>query len=74
MKADDIAIVPLDLDKTESLEVDFAFECFGRIDILVNNAGISQRSLARHTDVSVSERLSRRIARNNSRLRDKRFA
>lgn len=57
--ADDIAIVPLDLDKTESLEVDFAFECFGRIDILVNNAGISQRSLARHTDVSVSERLSR---------------
>ena len=54
-----ITILPLDLEKHESLntKVKEAIKCFGKIDILVNNGGISQRSFAKDTDISVDKRL-----------------
>ena len=48
-------VVPFDmLDETaRRAAVDKVLERFGHIDMLVNNAGVSQRSLAKDTDISV---------------------
>lgn len=50
-----VLVLPLDLSKTETLpaKVQAVLEAYGQIDILVNNGGISQRSLAKDTDLSV---------------------
>ena len=52
-------IVPLDLGVPESLQavVDATLPEVGRVDILINNGGVSQRSLARETELSVDRRL-----------------
>ena len=57
--AKNVVILPLDLEKYESLnaKVEEAINCFGKIDILVNNGGISQRSFAKDTHISVDKRL-----------------
>ncbi len=54
-----IAILPLDLEKTDELttKAKAAEKLFGRIDILINNGGISQRSLVMETDLDVYSRL-----------------
>ena len=54
-----VAVVPLDLSKYEQLStvVKPVLEQFPKIDLLINNGGISQRSLAKDTDISVDERL-----------------
>ncbi|MCO4794490.1 MAG: SDR family oxidoreductase [Bacteriovoracaceae bacterium] len=54
-----IAILPLDLEKTNELEEKSkqAEEIFGQIDILVNNGGISQRSKVMDTNMDVYSRL-----------------
>lgn len=56
---DRIAVLPLDLADTESLEakVKEACEFFGRVDVMVHNGGISQRSLAAETRLEVDRRL-----------------
>ena len=56
---ENIAVLPLDLEKYDSLneKVDVAISFFGKIDILVNNGGISQRSFAKDTNISVDKRL-----------------
>ncbi len=59
MREDDVLILPLDIEKTETFESAFqtVLTHFGTIDLLVNNAGISQRSLARDTPLAVDKRL-----------------
>lgn len=54
-----INIIPLDLEKPETLQeaVASAFALRGHIDILINNGGISQRSLAADTSLSVYRKL-----------------
>ncbi|SNR17404.1 SDR family oxidoreductase [Tenacibaculum jejuense] len=56
---ENIKILPLDLEDYEcfSEKVDKAIAFFGGVDILVNNGGISQRSLAKDTNISVDKRL-----------------
>ncbi|MGK7390393.1 MAG: SDR family oxidoreductase [Candidatus Cyclobacteriaceae bacterium M2_1C_046] len=56
---DDIKILPFDLSFTtlHKQTVDLALQLFGHIDVLVNNGGISQRSLARDTELDVYRRL-----------------
>ncbi|GHN01450.1 oxidoreductase [Cytophagales bacterium WSM2-2] len=51
----DIRVLPLDLAKPETLQLstEAAIQLFGHIDILINNGGISQRSLAKDTQLSV---------------------
>lgn len=51
----DIRILPLDLSKSETLELSTqaAIQFFGHVDILINNGGISQRSLAKDTLIEV---------------------
>jgi dehydrogenase/reductase SDR family member 7B len=58
---DSVKILTVDLEKTDDLadKVQQAISLFGRVDILVNNGGLSQRSLARDTQLSVDERLMR---------------
>lgn len=58
-KSNNIAILPLDLEKYELLnsKVKEAISYFGNIDVLVNNGGISQRSFAKDTNISVDKRL-----------------
>lgn len=55
----DIHVLPLDLDKTESLGAvaEEALKIYGKIDLLIHSGGISQRSLAMDTQLSVNERL-----------------
>lgn len=55
----DIAILPLDVTDTKSLEekVAEAHKLFGQIDVLFNNAGISQRSLCIDTSVDTYRHL-----------------
>lgn len=50
-----VFVLPFDLlDETaRRVAVDKVLERFGHIDMLVNNAGVSQRSLAKETDISV---------------------
>lgn len=54
-----IRILPLDLGKSDTLEVitEAAIQLYGHIDILINNGGISQRSLAKETSIKVDRRL-----------------
>ncbi|MDY0781203.1 SDR family oxidoreductase [Tenacibaculum sp. IB213877] len=54
-----VYILPLDLENYESLntKVEQALSFYGKIDVLVNNGGISQRSLAKETNISVDKRL-----------------
>jgi len=51
-------VVPLDLEDHESLsnKVEQVLSDY-RIDLLINNAGVSQRSLAKDTDITVYKRL-----------------
>lgn len=54
-----ILIVPLDLAKQDEFELrkNEVLQKFGRVDILINNGGISQRSLAKDTDIQVDRQL-----------------
>jgi short-subunit dehydrogenase len=56
---DSIKIITLDLEDYTNLHVktDEAIAAFGKIDVLVNNGGISQRSLAKDTNISVDKRI-----------------
>ncbi|CAL2090742.1 SDR family oxidoreductase [Tenacibaculum sp. 190524A05c] len=56
---DNVSVLPLDLEGYSNFsdKVQQAISVFGRIDILVNNGGISQRSLAKNTNISVDKRL-----------------
>jgi short-subunit dehydrogenase len=50
-----VRILPLDLAQPDTLKLstEVAIQFFGHIDILINNGGISQRSLAKDTQLSV---------------------
>ncbi len=53
----DIHVLPLDLEKTDSLP-DIAAEAlkiYGRIDLIIHSGGVSQRSLALDTDIRVAQ-------------------
>ncbi|MGY6520636.1 MAG: SDR family oxidoreductase [Mongoliitalea sp.] len=54
-----IAILPLDLLKSEEFEsiVEKAINAFGKIDVLLNNGGISQRSLVKETTLDVDRKI-----------------
>lgn len=55
----EIRVLPLDLADFDSLPgkaVD-ALSCYGRMDFLFNNGGITQRALARETDLAVDRRI-----------------
>ena len=54
-----IEILPLDLSQVNTLSetAEQAIKIFGHIDILVNNGGISQRSLAKDTQLDVDRRI-----------------
>ena len=58
-RPDEHLVQPLDLADTDSLHAaaDRVLEQGGGVDVLVNNGGISQRSLARETDLSVVRRI-----------------
>lgn len=53
------AVVPLDLADPGSLDAAAAavLDRFGHVDVMVHNGGVSQRSLARETDMEVVRRL-----------------
>lgn len=55
----EIFILPLDLEKSAEMpeKVQKAIAFFGKIDVLINNGGISQRSLAKDTDLEVDRRI-----------------
>ena len=58
-RPDDHLVQPLDLADADSLHAaaDRVLERCAAVDVLVNNGGISQRSLARETDLSVVRRI-----------------
>jgi len=58
-KPENVSILPIDLAFTDTLGLatESAISFYGHIDILVNNGGISQRSLAKDTDLSVDRKL-----------------
>ncbi|MBL6448169.1 SDR family oxidoreductase [Fulvivirga sp. 29W222] len=58
-KDGDIQILPLDLGQRDSLKLttEAAVQMFGHIDMLIHNGGISQRSLAKDTDMEVDRKL-----------------
>ncbi len=55
----EIFTLPLDLEKSAEMhaKVQQAIQFFGKIDILINNGGVSQRSLAKDTDIEVDRRI-----------------
>lgn len=55
----EIKILPLDLEDYLNVQkkVDKAIALFDKVDILVNNGGISQRSLAKETQIAVDKRI-----------------
>lgn len=55
----DIKILPLDLEKSDTLELttEAAIQLFGHVDMLINNGGISQRSFVANTSLAVYRRL-----------------
>lgn len=59
ISADNVLILPLDIEKIETFGAAYAavIARFGTLDILVNNAGISQRSLVKDTPLAVDKRL-----------------
>ncbi len=54
-----VKVLPLDLEKYTEFDqkAKEAIGWSGRVDILVNNGGISQRALAKDTDISVDKRI-----------------
>jgi len=54
-----VRILPLDLSEPSTLKLhtEAAIQFFGHIDILINNGGISQRSLAKDTELDVDRRI-----------------
>jgi short-subunit dehydrogenase len=54
-----IRILPLDLSEPSTLKLhtEAAIQLFGHVDILINNGGISQRSLAKETEIEVDRRI-----------------
>ncbi len=54
-----IRVLPLDLAQPDTLKlnVEAAVQLFGHVDILINNGGISQRSLAKETQLSVDRQV-----------------
>lgn len=54
-----VQLLPLDLEDYNNLnaKVEEAISCYNAIDILVNNGGISQRALAKDTDITVDKRI-----------------
>lgn len=56
---EDILVLPLDLEKQAEFpeKVAQAIAHFAHIDILINNGGVSQRSLAKDTDLAVDRRI-----------------
>jgi len=56
---ENIAILPLDLEKYEDFDKTAlkAISFFGSIDILINNGGVSQRALAIDTSLTVDKRI-----------------
>ncbi len=56
---ENIKIIPLDLQKTDTMNalVQQAINSFGKIDMLINNAGLSQRSKIIETQLSVYQKL-----------------
>lgn len=54
-----VRILPLDLSEPSTLKLhtEAAMQFFGHIDILINNGGISQRSLAKDTELEVDRRI-----------------
>src|SRR5882724_5284409 len=54
-----IRTLPLDLGQPETLRlcVEAAVQFFGHVDILINNGGISQRSLAKDTQLKVDRQV-----------------
>jgi len=54
-----VRLLPLDLSEPSTLKLhtQAAIQLFGHIDILINNGGISQRSLARDTDLEVDRKI-----------------
>ncbi len=54
-----IRILPLDLENHKDFpqKAKNAINWFGRVDILVNNGGVSQRALAKDTNISVDKRI-----------------
>ena len=54
-----IRILPLDLAEGSTLKLscEAAIQVFGHVDILINNGGISQRSLAKETDIDVDRKV-----------------
>lgn len=55
----DIHVLPLDLEKIESLKqkAESALKIYGHVDMIINSGGISQRSLAIETDLNVAQRI-----------------
>lgn len=55
----DIHVLPLDLEKTETLQeiAESALKIYGRIDIIIHSGGISQRSLALETGLNVAQKI-----------------
>lgn len=56
---ENVLILPIDLEKHDQMpkKVQTVLKHFGRIDVLVNNGGISQRSLAKDTDLYVDKKI-----------------
>jgi short-subunit dehydrogenase len=54
-----VRILPLDLGEPSTLKLhtEAAIQLFGHIDILINNGGISQRSLAKETELDVDRKI-----------------
>jgi short-subunit dehydrogenase len=54
-----VEILPLDLAQVSTLAItaNAAIQIFGQIDILINNGGVSQRSLAKDTELDVDRRI-----------------
>lgn len=58
-RPDEHFVLPLDLADPSSLEyaAERALDRFGHVDVMVHNGGVSQRALARDTELSVDRRL-----------------
>lgn len=56
---DQHVVIPLDLTVRDSMEraVDDVIAQFGHVDVMVHNGGVSQRSLAKDTDLAVDRRI-----------------
>ena len=59
LKGAEVRVLWLDLGDLDSLpgKASEALACFGRLDFLFNNGGITQRALARETELAVDKRI-----------------